>query len=146
MKEREILKIAFDLSKYAAAPLVMEDRVDVIPRTTSEWWDGLRDQIEAIQPVLQAALSAAPTPPEVEPILWIDPNNLTAALKQEKGALRYVMRAPEQDHDIPLYTSPPAPNDELRVAAELAANVLARLGYDTIAKDLRSALNKKEGE
>ena len=70
---REALAKALELSRYAAAPFFGSkervrhgDEVSYIYRTTEEWWDGLRDLIEAAQPMLAAAESALAQPPAPE--------------------------------------------------------------------------------
>jgi len=69
---REALELALDLSKYAAAPFFGDKERHHDPagdvyytyRTTEEWWEGLKELIEAIQPKLEAALSVHPEPQE----------------------------------------------------------------------------------
>lgn len=60
--EDALLTEALDLTKYAAAPFFgskerhsYDGEPYYIYRTTEEWWDGLRELIEALQPKLSAA-------------------------------------------------------------------------------------------
>ena len=50
----ELLREALALTKYAAAPFF--GKFPKQPKTTPEWWAGLREQIEALQPKLIAHL------------------------------------------------------------------------------------------
>jgi hypothetical protein len=48
--------MAQDLSRYAAAPFFPNPELrGIVLRTTSEWWDGLAERIEAIQPLITEA-------------------------------------------------------------------------------------------
>lgn len=49
-----LLRECLELTKYAAAPFF--GKFPSHPKTTPEWWAGLREQIEALQPKLNAAL------------------------------------------------------------------------------------------
>lgn len=50
----DVLREALELSRYAAAPFF--GKFPSHPKTTPEWWAGLRELIEAIQPRLEAAI------------------------------------------------------------------------------------------
>lgn len=52
----ELLRDALALTKYAAAPFM--GKFPHHPKTTPEWWAGLREQIEALQPKLIKHLEA----------------------------------------------------------------------------------------
>lgn len=58
-----LLQQAYELTRYAAAPFYSSPEkrethgdVDRIQPTTEEWWKGLREQIEALQPALKKKL------------------------------------------------------------------------------------------
>lgn len=51
-----ILRDALAFTKYAAAPFFGHHLA--YPDTTPEWWAGLREQIEVLQPLLIAAIEA----------------------------------------------------------------------------------------
>ncbi|MGN6085846.1 hypothetical protein [Trinickia sp.] len=61
-----LLRESYELTCYAAAPFTApkerhrdcDKNVYYIYPTTEDWWDGLRDDIEALQPKLAAAVSA----------------------------------------------------------------------------------------
>ena len=54
------LRAALELTRYAAAPFFSkkerkrdaDKNVTYIYPTTEEWWDGLREQIESVQPLI----------------------------------------------------------------------------------------------
>lgn len=115
-----LLKEALDLSKYAAAPFFSEKvrnrnderEVVYIRPTTEEWWDGLGELIEAIQPKLEAAiLSASANPPVAEPTLPVEvwgkfyevqiPVHLRMVALEE--AVRAERAQPHQDDDDRMY-------------------------------------------
>ena len=54
----ELLKEALDFTKYAAAAFFPAPFKPGRQKTTAEWWDGLREHIEALQPRLDAAVAA----------------------------------------------------------------------------------------
>lgn len=63
------LQSSLEFTRYAAAPffggqwLWRDEGGDAIQvqRTTQEWWEGLREQIEALQPALEACIAACKT-------------------------------------------------------------------------------------
>lgn len=95
------------------------------------------------QEALVSALSAAPTPPEVEPFTWVT----TGADGKPKD-----FSFPYEGNPLtltPLYTSPPSPaDDELRKAAEELIKAMDNMYYTGpsavmhAANPLRAALNK----
>lgn len=79
MNDRDVLELAYELSQYAAAPIVMGYKsASGLTVTTPEWWEGLRDRIQAIQPRLEAALAANPATPK-EPIQEYEPVYLVSS-------------------------------------------------------------------
>ena len=52
-----LLRDALALTKYAAAPFF--SKFSTHPKTTPEWWAGLREQIETLQPLLVEAIERA---------------------------------------------------------------------------------------
>lgn len=72
---RTMLEKALELSKYAAAPFFFGDKesrsvdgeVFEVYRTTEEWWDGLEELIEEVQPMLVAAIASTPPQSIMQP-------------------------------------------------------------------------------
>jgi hypothetical protein len=91
----------------------------------------------------EAMLSAAPTPPEVEPVGKVVKIFNIDRLYDGLEAV-FSDNADINDGDL-LYTSPPSPADELRKAAEDVANWKDLYGTNRLfplIENLRAALNK----
>lgn len=90
----EALRAALELSKYAAAPFFgdkLRHRDEAgdefyTYRTTQEWWDGLQELIERVQPKLSAALAQQPAQPLVDPVV-ADPSNTSVHSVERSGPL-----------------------------------------------------------
>jgi hypothetical protein len=109
---REALAKAAELSRYAAAPFFgdrqrirTDGEVSYVYRTTEEWWDGLRELIEAVQPMLAAAERALAQEPatstEQEPIAF--------GIANTEGQIVDAMYLQDRYYTIPLYAAPQPP-------------------------------------
>lgn len=123
-KSAEALRKALELTKYAAAPFFPQPFRQGKQRTTPEWWDGLREQIELVQPLLIDALATQAQPATdrpAQPYAWLalaPPNETHASaravavqLRQPAPATRAIWEA-EGLCVVPLYERPtdrPAP-------------------------------------
>ena len=104
-----------------------KDRYD--PLVTTSVGSPMEEKWEA----WQAALSAAPTPPEVEPVGYISDFSLSEIKTMHAGEDIAVWK--QRDHVSPhaIYTRPPAPNDEVEFAYELWDS--EKWNYTTISKN-----------
>ena len=57
----------------------------------------------------RALLSAAPTPPEVEPIFFVSPSDIEKVLHRDIGAGIFAAKGKVGVNTVPVYTSPPSP-------------------------------------
>lgn len=119
-----------------------------------EWWPSVGQSIGKVAAWLawEAALSAAPTPPEVEPVGFVSSTDIFA---ESRSITTTIWPRKTSAYDTAIYTSPPSPKAEwdaegnplnLRAAAEGVVKYGEEYYLTPILRRLVNNLRKFLGE